>query len=39
MGTSLEDLLTSGGPVKLLRNLQTGPYLYPVVAAAQAETP
>jgi len=31
---SLEDLLKSaGGPVKLLRNSQTGPYVYPVVAA------
>src|SRR5215471_4843465 len=31
---SLEDLLTSvGGPVKLLRNSQTGPYVYPVVSA------
>jgi syringate O-demethylase len=29
---SLEDLLKSaGGPVKLLRNSQTGPYVYPVV--------
>jgi syringate O-demethylase len=29
---SLEDLLTAAGnPVKLLRNLQTGPYVYPVV--------
>ncbi len=29
---NLEDLLTSsGGPVKLLRNSQTGPYVYPVV--------
>lgn len=29
---SLEDLLGSaGGPVKLLRNSQTGPYVYPVV--------
>src|SRR6476646_8179906 len=29
---SLEDLLTTvGGPVKLLRNSQTGPYIYPVV--------
>jgi len=32
--TSLEDLLQSvGGPVKLLRNSQTGPYVYPVVPA------
>ena len=31
---SLEDLLESvGGPVKLLRNSQTGPYVYPVVPA------
>ena len=31
---SLEDLLkTVGGPVKLLRNSQTGPYVYPVVPA------
>jgi syringate O-demethylase len=31
---SLEDLLqASGGPVKLLRNSQTGPYVYPVVPA------
>jgi glycine cleavage system aminomethyltransferase T len=31
---SLEDLLQSvGGPVKLLRNSQTGPYVYPVVPA------
>ena len=31
---SLEDLLqSSGGPVKLLRNSQTGPYVYPVVPA------
>ena len=31
---SLEDLLRSvGGPVKLLRNSQTGPYTYPVVPA------
>jgi glycine cleavage system aminomethyltransferase T len=31
---SLEDLLKSaGGPVRLLRNSQTGPYVYPVVAA------
>ena len=29
---TLEDLLkASGGPVKLLRNSQTGPYVYPVV--------
>src|SRR5215510_3492900 len=31
---NLEDLLRSvGGPVKLLRNSQTGPYVYPVVPA------
>ena len=31
---SLEQLLKSvGGPVKLLRNSQTGPYVYPVVAS------
>src|SRR5262249_12330623 len=31
---SLEDLLKRvGGPVKLLRNSQTGPYVYPVVPA------
>src|SRR5215813_11942538 len=31
---SLEDLLkSSGGAVKLLRNSQTGPYVYPVVPA------
>ena len=30
--SSLEDLLTAAGnPVKLLRNSQTGPYVYPVV--------
>ena len=29
---SLEDLLqAAGGPVKLLRESQTGPYVYPVV--------
>jgi glycine cleavage system aminomethyltransferase T len=34
MAQSLEDLLRSaGGPVKLLRNSQTGPYVYPVVPA------
>jgi glycine cleavage system aminomethyltransferase T len=32
MAENLEHLITtSGGPVKLLRNSQTGPYLYPVV--------
>src|SRR5579871_3819023 len=31
---NLEDLLTAvGNPVKLLRNSQTGPYVYPVVPA------
>ena len=29
---SLEDVLqAAGNPVKLLRNSQTGPYIYPVV--------
>src|SRR5438093_8992757 len=32
MPENLEQLITSsGGPVKLLRNSQTGPYVYPVV--------
>ena len=32
MAENLEQLITSsGGPVKLLRNSQTGPYVYPVV--------
>ena len=31
---NLEDVLHgAGGPVKLLRNSQTGPYIYPVVPA------
>ena len=31
---SLEDVLqAAGNPVKLLRNSQTGPYVYPVVAS------
>ena len=31
---SLEDVLqAAGNPVSLLRNLQTGPYVYPVVAS------